>query len=210
MVALPTQPPMESREVILALRHPREHMPLATHVRGTLIRASLRTLEIRGILPMYAARLPADIQDVVFKVTPGQWLGIDVALAHYQTIDSLGLTLKQQGDLGATVYSDIRRWCTETLFKMARKSLSVNPLIVMPHAQRFWDRLFKGSDVSVTRAGPKQVIVEIHGMPLARVAYFRVALRAGLQRGLQKWAEQFHVSEIEATDTVIVLRQAWV
>jgi ribose/xylose/arabinose/galactoside ABC-type transport system permease subunit len=55
--------------------------------------------------------------------------------------------------------------------------------IALGSQARIYDRMYLGGGVTVLRTGPKDAIVELHGLPLASYRYFCVAY-CGYMRGL--------------------------
>jgi len=62
----------------------------------------------------------------------------------------------------------------------------------------------------VSRAGPKDVTVDIRSFPLARSVFFRHALRGGNYTALRLFAHTVSIRELGSSLTAICLRMSWV
>jgi hypothetical protein len=49
---------------------------------------------------------------------------------------------------------------------------------ILKQNDRLWDRMYQGGGVTVIKAGPKDLILENHGISLAESRHFRAAYRA--------------------------------
>ena len=99
-------PPEE--EEIVPLRAPRGRVPPVTHVRSTLISASITAMRARGRYEEYLARLPRVHHETVVHMVAGVWVPIDVAVAHYETVEHLGFTPHDALDIGLEVAAVVR------------------------------------------------------------------------------------------------------
>jgi hypothetical protein len=194
--------------VLLPTRHPAHAIPIVTQVRATTLPGSLRALEKRGLRAAYERNLPQSMQATVGQVFGAPWVDIDRALAHFLAIDGLGLPASEQAAMALEVVTPVQNALTSTIVRVSR-GLGTTPWTFMPYAQRFWDRMCRGGDLSVERIGPKEVVTSMYGLPLFGSRYFRVAMRSSLQAGLMPWCIKVYVTEVSATATTAVFRQAW-
>ncbi len=81
-------------EAVLALPCAPERVPIAHHVRGTVVVCSQRSLASRKLLQAYERALEPAFRDELKGVIASSWVPIDAALAHYAAADALGLDLK--------------------------------------------------------------------------------------------------------------------
>ncbi len=105
-----------------------------------------------------------------------------MAFAHYTACDTLGISSEQQITMGRRVGDRIQGTVLGTVVRMAKEA-GVSPLTVLPHWQRFWNRVFDGGGLYANRHGPKEVEMGAHGVLLMDCSYFRVAVR-GLMMGM--------------------------
>jgi len=81
------------------------------------------------------------------------------------------------------VGDDVEGTFLGTLFRAARLG-GVSPWVGLSHAQRLYERLLDGGGgLCVVRLGPKEARMEIAGLPLARIAYFRNGCAAFCSQG---------------------------
>ena len=88
-------------------------------------------------------------------------------------------------------------------------TVEVTPWIILPHAQRTWDRLYVGGDVSVEETGPKQFVRTIYGLPLCDIPYFRHASRGIVHSVVSRWCTQCEVAELASTPTTLRWQVSW-
>jgi hypothetical protein len=130
----------------------------------------------------YTELLEPAAAKVLAEAVVGLWIPLDVALAHYRACDALGLSPEAQASLGRGTNDRIKGVFYGTFLKLVTES-GVTPWTVMPHWQRFWNRVFDGGTVSIVKTGPKDARLEVGRCSLLESPYFRNALR-GLVAGL--------------------------
>ncbi len=196
--------------MLVELRHPTRAVPPVTHVRSTGTVACLHLLDVQGLRARYDANLPAPHRPAIAEMVSGMWIDAEVAIAHFRAVDMLDLSTAELHALGLSAGEGVLRYQTSTLLRMSRE-IGINPWTVLPHAQRMWDRMCKGGDVSIERAGPKEVLTTLHhGQPaLASSAYFRTMIRGTFHAGLALWCTRAYVTEVAATPLTLVLRETW-
>jgi hypothetical protein len=182
-----------------------------THVRGSLLLSSMLSLTERGFRDAYLRELPPQLQSVIPSVVAGEWIAMDIARAHYEACDRLPLTANDVYEIGATVAKRMTSGIIGTLVRISRAA-GVTPGTQLDHYPRIWERLMKGGAVAVTLRGPKEVRLELRGMPLSSIPYYRYACR-GTQYGMfSLFATKVYVTEVPAlcTPSALGYRIAWV
>jgi hypothetical protein len=197
-------------ESIIALSAPRERISPVTHVRGTLLASSLRTLRGRNQFERYLTLLPAAHHDSVLSTLAGSWSPIEVAIAHYEACDRLALSHGDLIQMGMDVGESLRGTFLASIFKVAADA-GFSPWSTFAQYQRLWERLMKGGSIGVYKLGPKEGRVEIVGLPLARIPYFRVAFRGVNQLACQLFCKKAYITDIPklCTDTTLAVRVSW-
>lgn len=151
-------------------------------VRSTLIATSRHGLFKLGHEERYVAVLGAEREARMREVTmAAQWLDIEVALDHYRAADALGLSVIEMHRVGNVVGERLEGALWGSFARIARSG-GLTPWTVLQRLDRIWGRMYKGDTITVTKAGPKDAIIDIGGNALADVDYWRVAL-VGLMRG---------------------------
>jgi hypothetical protein len=181
-----------------------------THVRSTLLASSVLAIREHGYMDRYLEKLPTELHATVLHSVAGSWLPLDVGFAHYTAADALGLSAREQFDIGRNVAERVQNSVLGTLVKVA-KSAGVTPWIGLGHFQRLWDRLLQGGSGAVHRLGPKEARVEMHGVGLVRIAYFRNGWRGMFSGSGELFATKVYVTELASrtTDSSMALRVAW-
>jgi hypothetical protein len=182
-------------EVIVPLRRPRDQIGIATDVRSTLVLGSIQSLRALGHFERYTSLLDPTARDTILNTVAGVWLPISLALAHYQACDSLGLPLEKELAIGYEVGNRVQGSLLG-LFLRTAKTAGVTPWAVLTEVDRLWDRTFKGGGGPITtKLGPKEARVELIGLPLLTVPYFRHAYRGTFHAGLELFCEKIYVQE---------------
>lgn len=170
--------------------------PVVTAVRGTMLVSSVSTIRELGLYERYLPCLPESMRERVLFTLAMSWSPIEVALAHYEACDRMGLSDAEITEIGARVSARFANTFLGTLLGAARSAGVDAPLIGLRSQPRSWDRMFVGGGARIERVGPKDVIGTFTGLPLARVRYYRQSF-CGYYRGLAKlFGHQAHVKVI--------------
>jgi hypothetical protein len=200
-----------SEEVIVPFDAPtRDRATLATHVRGTIILGSQRSLRARGLFDRYLANVPVAAQDELTSMTGTRWVPMDVCLAHYRACDALGLERAQIFEIG----SEAGRFDIETVLsnviKLTRE-VGVTPWTAFSNVNRLMPRTWQGSTCGVFKIGPKEGRIEWIGQPAASIPYFRHAFGGMIHGILTLFCRLGYVREIAplCTATTLGYRVSW-
>jgi hypothetical protein len=165
--------------------HTSPHGLRALAVRGSLLLASLRLLKESGHYPTYEAQLPSEHREAIVFALAASWLPIEAYTAHFETVDGLNLSDVQLSRLGEAVGARILDNLFGSLVRMARQAgADAGPWIAIGQADRIWTRIFQGGGVAVTQTGPKDMILEVQGLPMAGSRFFRVSYSAFIRGGM--------------------------
>jgi hypothetical protein len=154
---------------------PEPHLPLR-RVKTTLLVASLKMLRTLGRFDDYKRALPPEYHGPILDAVAGNWIGVDVAVAHYRACEALGLSAEEQVEVGRTVGTQLRGTLAGTIVTMS-KEVGVDVWTVLPVMPRYWGRIFEGGSLFGWKLGPKEIRLTTTGMALVDVRYFRNALR---------------------------------
>jgi hypothetical protein len=201
---------MPQEEVVVPLPSPRSVATRTTHVRGSWICSSQRSLREQGVLERYFSLMSADDRAKLTAPPAGEWLPIEIAMAHYTACDKLELSVSQIIEMGrsATNYSNAP--VMNVTAKLATGA-GATPWIIFEQVQRFWDRVWMGGAVGVTKLGPKELRVELVGWPMSGFRYTRVAMRGVIVGTCELFCSKCYAQEIENLCTPLTLgyRVAW-
>ena len=190
---------------------PRRRGELATEVRSSLLLSSIQSLRQKGLGDRYEANLAPEVRETLLTCVAGVWLPMAVGIAHYEGCQALGLSLSDEVAIGYQVSERIQGSLLGLLARAA-KGAGTTPWTILANVNRLWDRVFQGgAGVSVTQVGPKEARVELVGLPLLQVPYFRHAYRGAFLAAVELLSEKAYVGEVgkrgETTSTTY--RVSW-
>lgn len=186
--------PREREEIILPFPAERESIPPATAYRSTWIVSSLQTLRERGHFEAYRRNLAAH-HDRIFSALAGSWLPMDVARAHYEACNRLGLGLEEQIAMGLGVGGRAQGTLLSTAVKAARGA-GVTPWTIIPQFDRLYRRAANGGAAAVFKLGPKEARGEFVGCELFDIDYFRHAFRGVLLNVGALFCEKLYIHDM--------------
>ena len=172
-----------------------EKLSALSEVRGTLLASSMQSLRARGLFERYSDLLAPDQRDAVLNIVAGEWLPTAVALAHYTACDALQLSVDEQIAMGRDVSRRTHETFLGLLVKMAR-GVGVTPWIVLPKINLLYERVFRGGGTQITRMGPSDAKVEMVGLTLLSIPYFRNALLGMYEAGVSLFASKVQVRSV--------------
>jgi hypothetical protein len=197
-------------EILVPLRVPRERLAPVTRIRSTLLLSSLQSLRARALFERYLAALEPDMHAPLLDLVAGVWVPVQVALAHYRACDALRLSADEQTAMGHDVSNRVQGTVLAVTARAAR-GMGVTPWAALVQSPRLWDRVFGGGGgVEVRKAGPKDARVELMGLVLLDLAYFRHAYRGAFLAGLGLFCRRVYV-EVEEDRPAMsaVFRVSW-
>ena len=203
---------MPIEEIFLPFRVPEPTLGQATHVRSTLIASSIASLRQHGLFERYQPLLSPRHRDAVLSTVAGVWLPMDVARAHYEACDGLGLRTEEQVQIGMEVSAKIHETFLGTVLRMAKQA-GVTPWVLLGRGHQMFARLFDGGGgLRVIKYGPKEARADVCGVPLLAVPYFRHAMRGIYHAGVSIFCEKAYVLEIarDSAPTRGALKLSWV
>jgi hypothetical protein len=200
----------QREEVLLAGRESKWRVPMATHVRSTVIQSSISVIRERDRFGAYAAALPKVHHEVLFSLIAGAWVPMDVALAHYEAASALGFSAQEQYENGKMVVDRIGRTAFGLVGALAKTS-GVTMWTALLNAQRFWDRLMLGGMIVIYKLGPKDARFEGYGAPIARIPYVRNGWRGMIAGASELFCGRAYVHEIKrlCVGSSFAFRVAW-
>lgn len=157
--------------------HLRAEQPNVTHVKGLVLANSLEVLKQSGHFERYRGLLAEPFHDAVLYAIAASWVPIEAAVAHYEACDQLMLSDAELEQSGTRIAQRVAETFLGTVFRTTRKAGMESFWFVVKQSDRFWERAYQGGGCTVIQTGPKDVIVEWHGLPLVKSRHFRVAQR---------------------------------
>jgi hypothetical protein len=202
----------ERERIVVPFPEPRHAIKLATHCRSTVLLASLHALMQNGWFEGYKSAVAPEVLEAIQGAVAGAWLPMHIAAAHYRACDSLGISVLQQLEIGGAVVRRLQQTLLGTLAKVARASGTVSPLTALSRFKTLHARSWIGSAGQVVEIGPKDVRLDVVGLPLVEIPYFRTSYRGFLRAGAQLFADHAFVTEISRgrEENTVSYRFAWV
>lgn len=199
-----------SEEVLLDLPSPAASLPLATHVRGSVLAGSLRSLRLRQLEPAYFAALDPAFHQKIRGVVAAEWVPAAQAVAHYRACEQLALRPDVIDAIGAETGAFLNATYVQVLMRIAHEG-GTTPISILARIERVRARLWHGSAFRVVRVGPKDLRIEWHGQPCASVPYFREGFGAFLAAVVRPFARSLYVRTLpRVSATVLAHSVSWV
>lgn len=198
------------REELVPLAVPREKVAPVTEVRSTLITAALGALKGANLLDAYCAKLPPGWREKMLALLTGIRLPIEYGDVHYRTGETLDLAPREILALGNAVERNAEKTIFAFVLRTAREA-GTTPATVIASTPRMWARCFKGGCVAAYKVGPKDVVFESIGVPMARYRYFRTGYRAVVTSLLAPFCTKVICKELPqlTTDSAFAVSIAW-
>jgi hypothetical protein len=186
--------------------------PVATAIRSTMLIVSREALKECGHFAAYSRHLSAAAQPRLEHLVAGVWLPLELGEAHYLACDALSLSLKDQREIGGRTLSRLRETLMGTMAKTLGSSGIVSLWDVLQRYHVFYERSFSGGGTRVSKVGPKDALLEVGGLPLARIPYLRHAYGGLLSEGARFFHPSSHVAEVArlCSNTTLGFRISWV
>jgi hypothetical protein len=180
--------PVKSRAAAgrVLLHHTSAHGPTVTHVRGILLANAQQNMKDFGMYQHYLELLPPTARGHLEGLIAASWIDIELALIHYMTVEQVAIqrNVDQSSaveQVAARLADRISRTFLASAAKAARDAGIEAFLFVMKNNNRVWDRIYMGGSTAVLHCGPKEIIIEDHGLPLLSCAAFRLGYHAYLK-----------------------------
>src|SRR5258706_8484132 len=170
--------------------------PRTTAVRSTTVITSRRGIKERGYFEEYKKHISVSSEGALEHAVAGLWLPIELGLDHYRACDALSLGLNEQRELGGLALRRLRETLMGTMAKSLASSGIVSMWDVLRRYHTFFAANFQGGGSRVWKVGPKDAILEIAGLPLARVPYLRNAYGGLLNEGARFFVTTSLVVEV--------------
>jgi hypothetical protein len=111
--------------------------------------------------------------------------------------------------MGESVGDAINGTFFRTVLHLARTA-GITPWAALKQYTKLWERIFDGGDVEVDKLGPKEALVQMHGLSLFSIPYIRVAVRGMHQTAFMLFCTKCYMTDLGSTPTSHAYRAAWV
>lgn len=166
--------------------------PIATHVRSTLLSSSVQTLRELGHFERYSALMPPTERELILLTLAPTWLPMSVAETHYGACEALKLADSEVERMGQAVSQRFMGTFLQTFVRSSR-SVGGSPWVPIKQYGRLWARIWQGGSVRVLEQGPKDAVIESHGLSVARGRYFSHAYMGVIRAAATMFASTVYV-----------------
>lgn len=154
-----------------------------THVRSTVLQSSLAGLKERGHFTHWCEKVVPATRAVILEAVGPAWLDVGIAQAHYEACEALQLPHGELVALSEALGARVQGTFLASMTKAAKQA-GVTPWIAVPHFGRLWGRLFQGGSMQMAKAGPKDIALDVKGLALVQIPYFRVGYTSIIRAAL--------------------------
>jgi hypothetical protein len=156
----------------------------ATHVRSTLLQASLRMVKVHGNFERWLAAVDPHYRALIADSVAPSWLPIEAGMAHYMACDSFGLDDAALDHIGQNVGEQLQNTLLSVAAKLVRNA-GVTPEAGAAAFGKLWPRLFQGGSFQLALLGRKDLSIELCSAVLPRSRYFRGTLIGNVRAAIK-------------------------
>ena len=161
----------------LLLNYADPQIPRITHVRGILVAGSRAGLQSIGVYDRYVELLPAAHKDALLYYVANSWLPLEVTLAHFEACDRLGLARSHFDAIGGALADRLAKTFMGAALRTVRSMGADGQLVwAVSRTDRFLRRVYMGGGCTVEQRGPKDIVLQLNGVPFAGSAYYQGVL----------------------------------
>jgi hypothetical protein len=171
-------------QVIVPPSYPPAHVPVATHLRGTLLANSLALVREAQREHEYFAHLPARHHADIRAVVALGWVPMDLSVAHYQTMDALFRTPLEQLENGRIASERTQNAWVRTVARTVQATGSLDLPSALKRLPFALERMVRGGAGAVYRTAPKDLRIELTGFPFIAIPYARNAWQGMFESAL--------------------------
>ena len=202
--ALATQA-TETREIVIP--HAGDIQPV-TAVKGLLLQSSLNQLQLAGHFDAYTRIANPTALKRLRHLLASEWAPLELAEAHYETCELLGLSDEEIANLGRRVGDRLQ----ETSLVSTAKKTPTPVWSAVGALHRIWGRQYQGGSVQAVKLGPNECGFELCGFRLQRFRYCRLAqlsvLRATFE-AVGAHVQSVRVASYSAAQDEVEIRIVW-
>lgn len=152
------------------------HGARVTDTRGMLLQSRLQKLREHGHFEEYFARLPEPYRDPLVNALASSWVPIDVSVAHFETLDGMGLNEAQIARMSEPMGAGFLESLFSGIIRAARNAgADAGAWVGLKQADRVFARMYQGGTCRVTQVGPKDAVIDVGGLAFASSRSFRIS-----------------------------------
>lgn len=138
----------------------------------------------------------------------GEWLPIEIGMAHYRACDALGLSRAEQLDLGRGVGRKQDKIIFNSMLGLAKRA-GVTPWVPLSLLHKIQDRVITGGDIAVFRLSAKDARIDIYHVPFLQLQYVQNAYCGMFANTAEYFCRRAHMKIGEATASRVTFLLSW-
>jgi hypothetical protein len=168
--------------------------------RGSLLASSLQSLKEASLFDAYCARLPAARRDELLYALVSSWLPVELAHIHNAACDGLKLSDRELYKHGEMICNQLSGTLYAAIFRASRRIGVIDPWQLLLPSDRLFQRLYIGGSWSVLKLGPKDVVLEVRGLPMLTSRFYRACHHAYLKALAALTGKGVHMNPVRPRD----------
>ncbi len=184
-------------------------IPEVSAVRGSVIYLNEAWLKDHGYHDRYVALLDPQHRAVLVART-SEWVDLSLLAAHHRALDALGMSYAEGVSLGRSVAERAHGAMLATLLRLAG-NLGASPWLALRHAQKLWERSYRGGGIGVTSVGDNAARIRSVANPSAASPVHRAAFVGAIAGGIDSLCKGLKIEEVARlrTPTSFTLALEW-
>lgn len=158
------------------------HGAVVSNVRAIVVQSAFAKLKEHGYYDDYMAEYPQDLALLTTQALASSWLPIEASIAHYATLEAIGLSDAQISRLGEESGAGLFDQLFATVVRAIRNAGGGAGIwFGFKQADRIMARIYNGGGCQVLQVGPKDAHYELRGLPAVSTRASRVTQAAFLR-----------------------------
>jgi hypothetical protein len=188
----------------------RAHVAPLRAINSSVVVASRSMLRDYDGFDAYLARLSPSARDALAATPAGIWMPVDLARAHFEACDALGLSEVARVEMARKIAARLHGPVFRVAFRLAGAA-GATPLLLAAKSVKLWPERNQGGDILIVQTAPNQARVELLGYTLADIIFVRSLWRGTLEGNARLVMPRARVTELtaECTATKLVYAMSW-
>jgi hypothetical protein len=151
-------------------------------VRAIVVQAAFAKLKEHGYYDDYIAVYPRELMLTTTQALAASWVPIDATVAHYATLEAIGLNDSQIARLAEESGAGLFDQLFATIVRAVRNAGGGSGVwFGFKAADRVMARIYNGGGCYITQVGPTDALYEIRGLPQVSGRASRISQAAFLR-----------------------------
>jgi hypothetical protein len=148
--------------------------PMMTQARAGLIIGMLELLREMGEEQNFLAEVSAQFRELLRYAVATTWVDGHEVQSMFEALDRTFVLANGPAKLGEALGAKLANSLFSALLSAFRPAGSEGVLLAVRQADRMWARLYQGGGLVATQTGPKNLHVEVFGLPFSEARCFRI------------------------------------